>query len=202
MEIRELPNIGILINKLPSELFEEISYESQDLESKNEIFITGLTSNGVARQFRMQETYKKKLLPYLDLQVNKFLESYPSFLNDYNILSKNCRLEYGDTWYNIQRKGEFLPLHTHDGVLSYNIWVKIPYDIKEEIKNSVYSYAGTFAYTYPNILGIYKSFAINIDKSFEGVLFLFPSKLSHIVYPFFTSDDKRISLAGNISFSV
>ena len=202
MEIRELPNIGIQIDRLPGELFKKIIDESKELEVKNEVLLTGLSGAGVAKHFKMQEINRLELLRYIDLQVTKFLDNYPSFLTEYNVLTKDCKLSYGNPWYNIQRKGEFLPLHTHDGVLSYNIWVKIPYDIKEETKNSVNSHSGTFQFVYPNILGNFKPFSLEIDKSYEGVFMLFPAKLNHIVYPFFTSDDTRISLAGNISFGV
>jgi inosine/xanthosine triphosphate pyrophosphatase family protein len=39
---------------------------------------------------------------------------------------------------------------------------------------------------------------IENDKTFEGKIAFFPSKLSHCVYPFYSSDDVRISISGNI----
>jgi len=36
------------------------------------------------------------------------------------------------------------------------------------------------------------------DKTMEGTVSMFPGTLTHCVYPFFTSDDERISIAGNI----
>jgi hypothetical protein len=37
-----------------------------------------------------------------------------------------------------------------------------------------------------------------VDKTFEGKIAFFPSKLSHCVYPFYSSDGIRISISGNI----
>ena len=37
-----------------------------------------------------------------------------------------------------------------------------------------------------------------LDKKFEGTMLFFPSWLQHQVYPFYTSDEKRVSLSGNI----
>ena len=37
-----------------------------------------------------------------------------------------------------------------------------------------------------------------IDKTWEGTIVMFPSWLNHSVYPFYTSDDYRISISGNI----
>ena len=41
--------------------------------------------------------------------------------------------------------------------------------------------------------------ALPVDKTWEGMMLMFPSKLHHSVYPFYTSDEKRISVSGNIS---
>ena len=41
---------------------------------------------------------------------------------------------------------------------------------------------------------------LNIDKTWEGKIVMFPSYLMHTVYPFFTSDEYRISIAGNIHY--
>jgi hypothetical protein len=36
----------------------------------------------------------------------------------------------------------------------------------------------------------------------ENTLLLFPAKLTHAVYPFYSSDDYRISVSGNVVFKV
>jgi hypothetical protein len=40
-----------------------------------------------------------------------------------------------------------------------------------------------------------------VDKEWEGKIALFPAKLNHLVYPFYTSDEPRISISGNIGFA-
>jgi len=37
-----------------------------------------------------------------------------------------------------------------------------------------------------------------LDKSWEGTIIVFPAKMLHCVYPFYTSDGTRISLSGNV----
>ena len=39
---------------------------------------------------------------------------------------------------------------------------------------------------------------LDIDKTLEGSLIMFPNYLKHQVYPFQTSDEHRISISGNI----
>ena len=42
-----------------------------------------------------------------------------------------------------------------------------------------------------------ESYQLNLDKKAEGVFCLFPATYKHMVYPFYTSDDARISISGN-----
>jgi hypothetical protein len=103
-----------------------------------------------------------------------------------------------DPWINIQHKHEFVPTHTHDGVVSFVIWIKIPYDIKTEL--SVGDKASTFEFTYSSIIGAQLTQRINVSKEYEGKIVMFPSGLSHTVYPFYSSDESRISISGNVSY--
>jgi hypothetical protein len=110
----------------------------------------------------------------------------------------STKIVHGDTWINVQKKGEYIPLHTHDGILSYVIWVKIPYDINLELKSSKYS--SVFSFFYQSITGEPLHHRINVSKEYESTLLIFPAKLQHQVYPFSTCDDHRISISGNIMF--
>ena len=38
-----------------------------------------------------------------------------------------------------------------------------------------------------------------MDPEVEGTMFIFPSSLTHQVYPFYNTDDERISISGNIA---
>lgn len=115
-----------------------------------------------------------------------------------------------DVWVNFQKKYEYNPLHFHSGKLSFVIWHKIPYDLARERDRASHRGAnqsagpGTFSFTYPDLFN-YGNNSINthniiMDKSYEGHYVLFPSFLQHSVAPFYTSNDYRISIAGNMDF--
>ena len=53
-------------------------------------------------------------------------------------------------------------------------------------------------FVYTDIWGRISSHSLNLDKSCEGKIAIFPSVLNHIVYPFHTSDNYRISVSGNL----
>ena len=104
-------------------------------------------------------------------------------------------------WINIMKAGDYNPPHTHDGELSFVIYLKIPPKLKEEFN----SYEGrspesngagvvTFVTELSN-----KSKNIN-KKNFlpeVGDMFIFPASLTHFVAPF-KCKGERISVSGNI----
>ena len=112
-----------------------------------------------------------------------------------------------DVWVNFQKKYEHNPLHTHGGELSFVIWHKIPYDIEEERKlphlnKGNTNAAGVFYFNYPNFLskGGCHQYNITVDKTLEHNMIIFPAFLQHGVFPFYTSDEYRISISGNIVY--
>lgn len=138
--------------------------------------------------------------------IQKYEQTY-RYLDRMVILSENVPLVLKSVWVNFQSKTEFNPNHNHDGVFSFVIWIKVPYDIEKEKEfspgyNSKNNLSGCFEFQYTSILGEIYSHYIHVDKSLENKVILFPSKLSHCVYPFYTSDEFRISVSGNFILEV
>jgi hypothetical protein len=107
-----------------------------------------------------------------------------------------------DAWINRQKKYEFNPMHTHNGVYSFVLFYDIPYTREEEKKSSPYSVdddknkSGCFAY----IDKKGKVQTIKCDNSWNGTLLVFPSQTIHTVYPFYSTDEERITIAGNYRY--
>ena len=104
-------------------------------------------------------------------------------------------------WINYHKKHEFIPTHRHLGVFSYTIWINIPYDSEDEIKQG-HDYASCFQFHYIDILGGTRKVTIKLNKNDAGRMLFFPSLLLHQVYPFYTSDETRISISGNLSVNI
>ena len=124
-----------------------------------------------------------------------------------NLIYKLGRADDGtvDIWVNFQKKYEYNPLHKHGGVLSFVIWYQVPYDIEEERKLPIHQNpdecsAAAFNFVFPDsqITGGISELKIIVDKSKEGHMIIFPASLRHSVNPFYTSDDYRISISGNL----
>ena len=106
-------------------------------------------------------------------------------------------------WVNYQYQTEFNPEHMHDGITSFVIWMKIPTHHKEQHNLPFHSKAASdFQFTYSNILGHTVEYPIFMSPDREGMMMLFPSTLHHQVYPFYNTDEPRISIAGNLLWNV
>jgi hypothetical protein len=107
-------------------------------------------------------------------------------------------------WVNFQSQGEFNPPHTHGGVYSFVIWLKNPVSWEDQLdlpmtKGSNSPSAATFQFYYQDILGGPGDVIYKMNKDAENRIVFFPASLRHLVFPFFGSEDTRISISGNIS---
>lgn len=202
----------VCMGKLPNIIAKEVDKLAEDIKSNN--FENQLTANHqlvghLQKEFAIpQESLSDDFLSYLvwlaDWTIQHDHNLHTIFMHnvDYQKL-----LDPGQIWVNFQEKYEFNPLHNHSGLLSWVIWNKIPYDIEEEqkvfpksakIRQSDYNYTSSFNFIYNNSkIGVI-DYPILVNKAMENYICIFPSTLHHCVYPFYTSDDYRISFSGNI----
>jgi len=127
--------------------------------------------------------------------------------HDIDFFEKEVNYELESLWINLQKKYEFNPRHSHIGDYSFVIWIRIPYDLTDELnhkncKNSNESLNSLFEFQFISPDGEMETLPLFIDKTWEGTMVMFPSWLNHSVYPFYTSDDYRISISGNIKVKI
>jgi len=201
------PNFGFLLKKIPYDLFRKIKNETKFIEKdfSNHQNVSHKLSGNIRNEFDLTDC-KRELQNYV-LELVKEYDAQFNYISSVDPLNGNVPLILDMLWVNFQKKYEFNPNHSHSGVMSFVIWIQIPYDLADELESSPGKYsvdnmASKFQFSYSDILGRMKSYQISLDKSFEGTICLFPSKLTHCVYPFYTSDDYRISVSGNILLKV
>ncbi len=126
-------------------------------------------------------------------------------LQQYSPIKPGTKLVLSEFWVNFQNKTDFNPFHFHGGVYSFAIWMKIPYDWKEQIKlpqfkgiNKDYKKAGCFDFEYIDSLGSIRNFTYKLDPTYDGQMVFFPASLRHSVYPFYDINDQRVSISGNL----
>ena len=141
---------------------------------------------------------------------NRCFEKPVSMFDESNfILNDNRPMVISSLWVNFQKKYEFNPPHIHGGLYSFIIFVNVPYELEDEMKcfaTNQDSLASKLYFLSPVPLNFNRSgitrVEMNVDKSYEGKMILFPAHLQHGVFPFYTSDDHRITISGNLVFDV
>lgn len=104
-------------------------------------------------------------------------------------------------WCRISGKGEYQPLHSHQSIWTFIIWMNIPFEHEEEESGDaieLYPQAGNVAINYIDSIGRLQEQPFRLGKKDEGTILLFPGDLKHVVYPHYTTDEYRISIAGDI----
>lgn len=142
-----------------------------------------------------------KLVKDYKPHVNTHIKSLSIFPEE-DIERKELKLDR--CWVNFQQKHEFQPIHDHAGVFSFIIFYQIPFLFRDEViaspgSNANEQLSGMLNFHYIDYAGSISSMAIPADKNWEGRIFVFPAKLHHSVYPFYSSDDFRITISGNLS---
>ena len=203
----QFPNIGVITAVFTDE--ELAPLKEEILEIQNNFNLAKKHNKKlvghIKKEFELiksKEHIKKILEPYIWEFDNSF-----GYLSSQSMLTSDCLLTLDSAWVNFQEKHEFNPFHNHSGVLSFVIWIEIPYNIGDE---NMYSpgaessspSAGKFTFYYTNSLGKIWRQDIDADKSMENHFFLFPAELNHSVAPFYTSDKYRISVSGNYKFQI
>jgi hypothetical protein len=206
-EDRQLINLGFFKKKFDKSelepLISEIEAIKRDFQS-GEKFNHNLAGN-IEKEFLLSDKTKIYLENLLNPYCIEYDKVYDYVSNYWSILDTDQPIGITKLWVNFQKKHEFNPVHKHSGIYSFVIWIDIPYDIKEEkesasSKHSNCNFPGHFEFIYTDILGRVRNYQIPADKSYNYTMMLFPSQLSHTVYPFFTSDEYRITVSGNFSF--
>jgi hypothetical protein len=201
--------LGYTMHTVPAAVLAQLKKEINQLVSTN--FESAIPYNytlagAIEKEYRLTESvkvineYTQTITPYYLEQWNNTRKKHEQYT-----LSKTT---ISDLWVNLQRKYEYNPLHLHQGILSFVIWINIPYNLDDErnlpsMQSKTTANLPSFNFRYPDFMspggmGIH---VIEVDKKYEGKLILFPSCLLHEVTPFYTSDDYRISVSGNISLA-
>lgn len=207
MDALSFYNFGYLKGKFSDKELLPIWNEVNKIQQN---FSTSKTANdtlagNIEKEYELYDCkqYTQELvLPYVNQYDQKF-----NFFSRMVMLTNHRPIVIDRLWVNFQKKYEFNPFHDHTGFLSFVLWLQIPYTIEDENKyspgrNSNKPCGGQFEFHYNTIVGEMASHHVPTERSEENTLLLFPAKLPHSVYPFYTSDDYRITVSGNFRFMV
>jgi hypothetical protein len=147
---------GAMLSKLTEEEIFPIQQEiekikSQILENKVKYLNFNSTLAGnILHEYKLIQS-EAHLENIVYSRLKEFENHFKYIDNKLKLLSKPSSLILKNCWVNFQKKYEFNPPHNHSGVISFVIWVKIPYNIQDEIehvscKNALRPLAGHFQF--------------------------------------------------------
>jgi len=201
-EHSHLPNLGFTQGNIPSEIYQALNQEIVDIHTndKDIVKMNHSLAGQITKEYEITKS-RQLLDPYLE-------EMGRAYQKEWNYYPKenpnNNNLTVESVWVNMQKKLEFNPLHGHDGTLSFVAWLYVPFKLEDErnienCKNSrTVELTSTFQFVYTTALGNIVNCPLFVESGWEAKIVMFPAQLLHIVYPFQTSDDYRISIAGNL----
>tara|TARA_B100000700_G_scaffold205689_1_gene226101 strand:+ start:806 stop:1420 length:615 start_codon:yes stop_codon:yes gene_type:complete len=201
-EHTHLPNVGLTEGNIPLEIYQTLNQEIVDIHTndKDIVRMNHSLAGQITKEYQITKS-RQFLDPFLE-------EMGRVYQKEWNYYPKenpnNNKLKVESVWVNMQKKLEVNPLHNHDGTLSFVAWLHVPFKLENErnmpnCKNSrTMELASTFQFVYTTALGTIANCPLFVESGWEAKIVMFPAKLLHIVYPFQTSDDYRISIAGNL----
>ena len=203
-------NLGYIDEKMPDDVYQIILDEIDIAAGRKVAHNTKLVGN-IEEQYLMD--FKNQINLYkLETYLRGLAGIYEKKFKYMSCMGKQTMsldegtsfdLRLRNCWVNFMKKYEFNPIHNHSGLYSFNIFVKVPYNLKEEFdsprtQNKDQKFPGCFSFYCSNGLGEFVPHVVEADKEWEQVIILFPSITQHCVYPFYTSDDYRITVSGNL----
>tara|TARA_E500000305_G_C3964274_1_gene208678 strand:+ start:64 stop:903 length:840 start_codon:yes stop_codon:yes gene_type:complete len=136
-------------------------------------------------------------------------ENFPMYmLQDKTVHSTTQQfpIKLSSMWVNYQKQHEFQPVHTHSGIYSFVVFMKIPTRYEDQLKfrhtekTNSQRCVSNFQFQYINNLGKIDTYSYVMSPETEGTILFFPSRLNHTVYPFYQCEEDRITISGNLSF--
>ena len=190
------------IEKIPDKLFNDLKLVIHDKSVEHNSYLAG----NIEQEYRLDK-YISTLEKYLLDEIG----NDPSLMNymnrTYKCNTEDKLIKLTSLWVNFQKKHEFNPAHSRLDFLPFIIFLQIPYLREEQKKispgrNSNLECAGCVEFMYSGLMGNIETSQFPVDKTWEQKMLIFPAKLFHCVYPFYGTDDYRITMSGNVRFKV
>ena len=145
MHYGDLANVGIIIEELNPFLFKRIQQATKTFKDR---FVSNTSPDMLEQFHRRVDGYdednsipadlKKDITAEILRLIDLHEDRYGYFSKIFNFITEldhgKVQFELERVWVNIQRKGEFLPIHNHTGIYSFVIWADIPFNIEDEYK--------------------------------------------------------------------
>jgi len=192
----KLYNSGLLLFDIPDTIFLPLKKTliEKNVNNNNNIKWNSHLAGQIENEYKLDCSGNLKI--FLTNAAKKYFSHFESQPSETSFVLKSL-------WVNYQKKYEYNPIHIHTGSLSFIIFINIPFSFENEdnlsnTKSSMIHQNGRIMFTYQTFFHNMKTHTIDADSSYVGKMLMFPNTAHHTVYPFYTSDDYRITVSGNL----
>jgi uncharacterized protein (TIGR02466 family) len=186
------PSIGI--TKISNKFFDKLNKEFDKKSKSKKIDYSSKLASQIKNELKISDNFiKKNLEKELKIDIKKFLSNE-------NI--KNIKeIKILNLWVVRQFKGEYNPIHYHEGDLSGVGYLKLPKGMTNNkmVKNKKLKTNGTIDFINGQKGFLSKSIYNVVPKIKE--LLIFPNYLMHTAYPF-NIDGERRSFSFNVKIII
>jgi len=187
----------ILVHELPIDIFQEL---------KN-------LKNGAARvdklvgvfpdEYKLDTTQCPSFIEHCTNLSSMFLQTcgdQPVFKQIRDNVPPGSQIKISDIWKNEMYSGSYNPLHQHSGLLSFIIYLEVPYTIEQQIEIESYLDPRKVKNGFTEFIDPFTHYTkfFPVSPKMEGTMLLFPAWVKHVVYPFKNCSKPRITIAGNV----
>ena len=198
MQSIQFPNLGYVRNTVqPNQIRQLITWVDAIDESTATINHSHVGT--IAREYEIEDVLvKKELSDILAPMVQQYV-------NDMHFTIQPRAVGLTTAWCNLQTSGEYFAAHTHKGVFSFALWLEVPFtqtDEREwrEARGKSGRETASFQFHYTDALGRITPNVLEVDSSWEREIVLFPGEMMHSVTPYYSTDETRIVVSGNIDY--
>tara|TARA_S200000501_G_C20855480_1_gene757566 strand:- start:1505 stop:2152 length:648 start_codon:yes stop_codon:yes gene_type:complete len=185
-------------SELLSSIIDELLKRTNAIKNNSEDKLSSFNENNImlnSWSYPITEGDREWFQEILNPWIQTYLKSFSQFNDDtYNPM----RYFINQLWVNYQKQYNFNPPHSHNGNLSFVVYLNIPKEMYDEEWKSNEPKPGSITFRYGERAPMLDNKRTFVPKT--GDIFIFPSWLEHMVVPFKTESVERVSVSGNIYF--
>ena len=198
MQSVQFPNLGYVRNTVqPSQIRQLNTWVDSIDESTTTINHSHVGT--IAHEYEIEDVLVKKELSDI---LGPMVQQYAT---DMHFTLEQRPMGLTTAWCNLQTSGEYFAAHTHAGVFSFALWLTVPFTQADErawreARGKSGRETASFQFHYTDALGRITPNVLEVDRSWENEVIVFPGEMMHSVTPYYSTDAVRIVVSGNIDY--
>ena len=200
MQSIQFPNLGYVRDSVQDSQIRQLHTWVDSIDDHTDT-INHSHVGTIAREYEIKDVLvKKELSDILGPMVQQYAQ-------DMHFSLEQRPMGLTTAWCNLQTAGEYFAAHTHAGVFSFALWLTVPFTQADErawreARGKSGRETASFQFHYTDALGRITPNVLEVDRSWENQVIVFPGEMMHSVTPYYSTEATRIVVSGNIDYVV